>query len=446
MKDKVLAWCCREHLIRPGDRVVCALSGGADSVAMTHCLLSLADELQIQVSAAHYNHCLRGEASDSDEVFVRRLCASWGIPLEADRGDVAAYAQTHGQSLEEAARCLRYEFLRHQSGLIAVAHNADDQVETVLLNLIRGTGLKGLASMEPKRDRIIRPLLSVSRTEIEAYLQAHNLPHREDHTNGEDEALRNRLRHHVVPLLRQENPALSQTVGRMTALLRADEAYLARETEALLAAARRQDGYDCQTLLEAPSVLRRRAIRVLLQIPKPSQIHVDQAEALLSDLSGSAQIQLPGGFTMVREYGLLRLERKTFPADFLPVCLHPGENAVLEGTDLEIFVEGPVILEKTYDSLSTFALKYDMMGATPTLWIRPRQTGDVLRLSGGTRSLKKLMIDRKIPAARRGLIPVITDGETILAVYGLGSDIHRTARPGDRALIVKLWHRGEKQP
>ena len=447
MKDKVLAWCRREQLIQPGDRVVCALSGGADSVAMTHCLLSLAGELQIQVSAAHYNHCLRGEASDGDEAFVRRLCASWGIPLDTARGDVAAYAQTHGQSLEEAARYLRYQFLEARPGLIAVAHNADDQVETVLLNLLRGTGLKGLAAMEPRRERIIRPLLSVTRAEIEAYLQAHNLPHREDLTNGEDHALRNRLRHHVVPLLRQENPALAQTVGRMTDLLRDDEAYLARKTEALLAAAQRPGGCDCRTLLEAPQVLRRRAIRSLLQIPKPSRVHVDQVESLLSDLSGSARIPLPGGFAMVREYGLLRLERQHFPAEFPPVVLRPGQSALLEEAGLEIFVDGPVILEKIYDSLSTFAFKYDMMEAGPTLWIRPRQTGDSLRLSGGTKSLKKLMIDRKIPAARRGLVPVITDGDTILAVYGLGADARRTACPGDRALIVKIWHnRGEKQP
>jgi len=446
VKDKVLAWCRREQLIQPGDRVVCALSGGADSVALTHCLLSLAQELQICVSAAHYNHCLRGEASDGDEAFVRRLCASWGVPLVVERGDVAAHAARSGQSIEEAARQLRYDFLLAQPGRIAVAHHADDQVETVLLNLLRGTGLKGLAAMEPKRDRIIRPLLSVTREEVAAYLAQHKLPHREDATNGEDDALRNRLRHHVVPLLRQENPALARTVGRMTQLLQADEDWLQQQTRSLLEQARRDDGYDCRTLLEAPTVLRRRAIRMLLQIPKPAQVHVDQAEALLADLSGSVRIPMPGGFDLVREYHLLRLEPHRAAAALIPAALRVGEHTVLEGADLEISVEGPVILEKTCNSLSTFALKYDMMGADPTIHVRSRQTGDSLRLPGGRKQLKKLLIDRKIPAARRDLIPVITDGEHILAVYGLGTDTALAACPGDRALIVKIWVRGDKKP
>ena len=130
----------------------------------------------------------------------------------------------------------------------------------------------------------------------------------------------------------------------------------------------------------------------------------------------------------------------------IPAALRVGEHTVLEGADLEISVEGPVFLEKTCNSLSTFALKYDMMGADPTIHVRSRQTGDSLRLPGGRKQLKKLLIDRKIPAARRDLIPVITDGEQILAVYGLGTDTALAACPGDRALIVKIWVRGDKKP
>ena len=444
MKDKVLQWCRRERLTKPGDRVVCAVSGGADSVAMLHCLLSLRQTLEIEVAAVHYNHCLRGEASDQDEAFVRGLCASWGVELTTARGDVAAHAARAGQSIEEAARQLRYAFLLAQPGLIAVAHNADDQVETVLLNLLRGTGLKGLCAMEPKRERVIRPLLPVTRTEIEAYLAEHGLPHREDATNGEDDALRNRLRHHVTPLLKQENPSLPDTVARMTALLRQDEAYLAEQTRDLLEQAKRESGYDCRILLEAPAVLRRRAIRQLLEIPKPSMAHVEAVEALLADLRGSAHAELPGGWRMTREYGLLRLERTEPAAGFAPVALKPGERASLPGTPWEVSVTGPVILEKSVDSISTFALKYDMIGRGCTVCVRPRRTGDSLCLPGGTKSLKKLMIDRKIPAARRDSLPVFADGDNILAVYGLGTDVRRAAVPGDRAVLIQIRSRGEK--
>ena len=196
MKDKVLDWCRQELLLQNGDHVVCAVSGGMDSVAMLHCLLSLREVLQITVSAAHYNHCLRGKASDEDEAFVRRLCASRGIPLVSERGDVMARVRETGESVEEAARQMRYDFLLRQEGLIAVAHHADDQVETVLLNLLRGTGLKGLCAMSPRQDRIIRPLLEVTRQEIEAYVLEQGLLFREDGSNKEDDALRNRLRHH----------------------------------------------------------------------------------------------------------------------------------------------------------------------------------------------------------------------------------------------------------
>lgn len=445
MKDKVLQWCRRERLMKPGDRVVCAVSGGADSVAMLHCLLSLRQTLEIEVAAVHYNHCLRGEASDQDEAFVCGLCASWGVPLETARGDVAAHAAQTGQSVEEAARQLRYDFLLSQRGLVAVAHNADDQVETVLLNLLRGTGLKGLCAMEPKRGRVIRPLLTVTRAEIEAYLAEHSLPHREDATNGEDDALRNRLRHHVTPLLKRENPNLPDTVARMTALLRQDEDHLAEQTRELLERAKRDGGYDCPTLREAPAVLRRRAIRQLLEIPKPAMVHVEAVERLLEDLRGSARVELPGGWVMEREYDLLRLARTGENRRFAPVTLKLGEQTVLSGTFWEVSVTGPVILEKSVDSISTFALKYDMIKKDCTVGVRTRQTGDSLRLSGGTKSLKKLMIDRKIPAACRDSLPVFTDGTNILAVYGLGTDVRRAAVPGDWAVLIQIRSRGEKE-
>ena len=446
MRDKVLQWCRREGIFQPGEQVVCAVSGGGDSVAMLHCLLALREELGISVSAAHYNHCLRGEASEEDEAFVRRLCASWEVPLAVGRGDAAAQAAAHGQSLEEAARQLRYDFLMAQTGCIATAHHADDQVETVLLNLLRGTGLKGLCAMEPRWERLARPMLQVNREEIEGYLRENRLSFCRDATNDEDDALRNRLRHQVVPLLRRENPNLAETVARMTGLLRQDEAYLEEETAVLLARANLGSGYDCRVLQDAPPVLRRRAIRTLLEIPKPSMAHVEAVEGLLWDLSGSAEAHLSGGWIARREYGCLRLQKQTETPEWTPVSLKPGESASLEAAGLEISVEGPVILEKTTDSLSTFALRCDMMEENPTITVRPRRTGDLLQLPGGHKSLKRLMIDRKIPAARRALLPVLTDGKEIFAVYGLGADVCRAARSGDRALIIKFWLRGEKEP
>jgi tRNA(Ile)-lysidine synthase len=252
-----------------------------------------------------------------------------------------------------------------------------------------------------------------------------------DSTNLADDALRNRLRRHVIPLLRQENPNLSRTVARMTDLLRQDEAYLARAAEELLERAARDGGYDCPTLLAAPEVLRRRAIRRLLPVEKPAHGHVLQVERLLSGGEGSASVELPKGVKAVREYDLLCL-RMPAPGTFSPVVLRPGETVFAAG--LKITMEYPRIPEKEVE----FALKYDMMEETPVFTVRPRRSGDTLRLSGGTKSLKKLMIDRKIPRSQRDLLPVLEDAAGIFAVYGLGADASRKAAAGEPAWIIQI--------
>ena len=440
MKDKVKAALAG---LSPGSALVCAVSGGADSVALLHCLWALSEELGFSLSAAHFNHCLRGEESDGDEAFVRYLCKQWGVPLAVGRGDAAKRARETGESLEEAARALRHGFLSAQPGIIATAHNADDQVETVLINLLRGTGLKGLCGMEPRTARMIRPLLTVTRAEILAYLQKNGLSWREDSSNFEDDALRNRLRHHVIPLFRQENPSLAATVARSTAILRRDEGHLEQETAALLHKAARDGGWDVPILSRAPEALKTRALRQILGGSKPAAVHVAAMEALLQSTHGSSEIALPGNRLARREYDLLSIVPAEDPV-FSPVTLRPGEGAYLPGAKLWVSLGAPEILEKDVDFLSTFALNCDMMEKNLQLTIRPRQPGDALRLPGGTRSLKRLMIDRKIPASMRERLPVAADGRGVAAVYGLGCARDRRAAPGQRAVVLRFWREGSE--
>ncbi len=411
-----------------GQRIVCALSGGMDSVVLLHCLLGISEELKLEITAAHFNHCLRGAESDGDEAFVRQLCRDWNVPLTVGRGDPGVRT---GESPEEAARNLRYAFLRQQDGILATAHHADDQLETILLNLLRGTGLKGLCGMEPRRGDLIRPMLSVSREAIAEHAKCYALSYRTDHTNDEDDALRNRLRHHVLPLFKAENPALHQTVTRMTCLLRQDEAYLDDQAYRLLAAAQRETGYDRRVLLDAPEVLRKRAIRRLLTIPKPAMHHVEAIEALLRSGDGSASVQLSGGVKALRQYDCLTLEGEA-PDGFEPFWLHAGETVHAGGWEITLSLTQ--ILEKNVE----FAWKYDMMEEPPAFLVRPRQTGDVLRLSGGTKSVKKLMIDKKIPARDRNHMPVFETPSGIFAVYGLGADVSRRASAGQWALVLDI--------
>lgn len=436
MRDKVIAFC--QKWLSPGDAVVCALSGGMDSVVLLDLLQSVSEELQLQLSAAHFNHCLRGEESDGDEAFVRALCKERKIPLTVGRGCPDILAEETGQSIEEAARTLRYQFLLSQPGKIVLAHHADDQLETVLLNLLRGTGLRGLGGMEPCRGRLLRPLLEICRRDLAAYAEDKRLRWREDSTNRADDALRNRLRHQVTPLLYRENPDLAATVARMTSILRQEDGWLRSEAEALLQKAVCGDGWSCSSLREASPVLRRRAIRLLLEaVPKPAFSHVDAVEHLLMQTDGTASADLPGDLTACRSYDILTIAPK-HSGEPLPVTpLFPGSTLTVG--DLTVTVSDPVLLETPADQIRTFAFSADRLSGALTL--RSRQTGDLLRLPGGSRSLKRLMIDRKIPAPKRQHIPVLSDEQGVLAVWGLGADRDRTAAPGELAIIVNLKER-----
>ena len=441
MRAEVLAWMQAQQMTAPGQTVVCAVSGGADSVCMLHVLLSLQDTLGVRVEAAHFNHHLRGAESDRDEAFVRQLCTSLGVPLHMGGGDVRARAaQTH-ESMEEAARKLRYAFFDTLPGLIATAHTQDDNLETVLLNLTRGTGLAGLTGIPPKRGRLIRPMLAITRAQIEAYLTDNGCAYVTDSTNLLPDARRNRLRQRVIPLLREENPAVAETVFRTCSLLRRDDAFLDAQARAALQAARLPDGVSRSTLSSFPEAVRTRAIRLLLgtiHAPKLTQQHIDAVDRLLFASCPSACVSLPGGFAARLEYDRLYLTDCSPAASFSPVTLSPGETALLPELGLRVSCRIEEKFQEKAKTLSTFAVKYDTIEQTTRIMIRPRQPHDSMRTAGGTKTLKKLLIDRKIPAARRALVPVAADAHGILGVYGIGVDLGRAAAPGERAVIITI--------
>ena len=432
MRDKVLSRL--KGLVRPGETVICAVSGGADSVAMLHVLLRLRDELGITVEAAHFNHRLRGAESDRDEEFVRTLCQAWDVRLHTGSGDVFARAGETGESVEEAARKLRYAFFDSLGAAVATAHTADDNLETVLLNLLRGTGLKGLCGIPETRAGILRPMLSVTRAEIEAYLSENSLSHVEDSTNRADDCVRNRLRHQVIPLLRAENPSLSTTVLRMSALLSQDEAYLQALADDALLRAKAGSGYECALLRALPDALRTRALRTMLSeihAPKLSGAHIRAVDGLLFSADPSARLSLPGGYTAERQYELLFLRRETGQETFSPVRLSVGGSVLIPALSLRIRAERVEAPAAFSGAGSVLCVKDS--GVSEYL-LRPRQTGDSILLPGGRKTLKKYMIDRKIPASVRERIPVVTDGSRVLAVYP--DTVSTDARPAPGTLAV----------
>lgn len=409
----------REYaLICPGDQVVCAVSGGADSMALLWAMYLLRDKLQIRLAAAHFNHKLRGEESERDEAFVRKFCEDFQIPFYS----ASARVVPGKKGLEAAARDARYAFLETLPGKLATAHTANDNAETVLLHLVRGTGLKGLGAIAPVSGKKIRPMLGVTRKDVLAFLDTYHISFVTDSSNETDAFLRNRLRHHVMPLLEQENPRIAENLSAMALRLREDEKTLEQ-----MAASFGDPGVE--QLRQMPPGLRSRVLARFLEscgVREPEAEHIALAEKLVFSQNPSAGASLPGGVTICRNYN--KLERCPEIAEIKPVALECPGVTLLPDLGLRVRcapAEHPV----------NQAERFTVVPHGP-IFLRARQPGDTIRLSGGSKSLKKLFIDRKIPASHRGSIPVIADDLGVLGIYGFGANLERqTGRSG----VVEIY-------
>lgn len=413
MLNKLAGFIRREDMLHPGERVICAVSGGADSMALLFAMYLLAPKLQITLCAAHFNHKLRGEESDADEAFVKSFCHSYQIPVYIGSETVT----TGKKGLEAAARDARYRYLRTLPGKILTAHTADDNAETVLMHLLRGTGLKGLCGIRPVSGNILRPMLQVTRADVLAFLEEYHIPYVLDSSNDTDAFLRNRLRHNVMPLLARENPKLAENVSDMALRLREEESVL--EELAL------SDGIctDVPALRQMRPFRRRRILSAYLQsvgVREPEAAHVCLLEKLVFASSPSARAEFPGGVTVARNYDALEVARKQWRIQ--PQCLPCPGSVELPELGLRISAEPAQGRVLQTDRFTVFP-----EGAVT---VRCRQPSDEIRLSGGRKSLKKLFIDKKIPAAKRSQIPVLSDERGVLGVYGFGANLERVSDQG----------------
>ncbi len=407
MLNKLLRCIRRYELITPGERIVCAVSGGADSMALLWAMYLLQDKLQIQVVAAHVNHGLRGEESDREEDFVRKFCEGYHIPFYSQKVSV----QAGKKGLEAAAREARYGYLQSLPGKVATAHTANDNAETVLMHMVRGTGLKGLGGISPVKPGVIRPMLTVTREEVLAFLGEYHIQHVTDSSNASDCFLRNRLRHHVMPLLEQENPRLAEDISAMAMGLREDEAELEQQAQPVC---------DVEKLKAMSSPRRSRCLLAFLKechVPEPERQHVALVESLVFSQNPSAKANLPGGITVAREYDrLCVLEHNDGIKEVILPC--PG-TVVLENLQLR------VICSENLSIPGSFQVQ-----PNGQMVVRSRRAGDRIRLAGGTKSLKKLFIDRKIPVSERDRIPIIADDTGVLGVYNIGPNLDRVTQDG----------------
>ncbi len=461
-----VAGALREAGAAPGQRLLVAVSGGVDSMVLLDVLGRLQDRLGLRLHVAHIHHGLRGRAADRDAAFVIAEAARRGLGASLCRLDPAE--RRRGDSVQAWARAARYQCLERvaesvRAPRIAVAHTQDDQAETVLLHLLRGTGPRGLGGIPPTRHLIVRPLLSVSRADVEAYAATRHLAFRQDASNASDVYRRNRIRHHLLPLLAKEfNPRIIQSLADLATLLRQDDAALTVQAATLLAASSRERGpticLAVSALGSAPPAVARRVFLEAFRRASLGEHGLTRrhAHALQRLLSREGVVRLPGGFLARRWGGELRIGPASDPrcGDTRPVRPVPGTGAVRlrpgvwtpwRPLDCRVRVREVAAARIPPGGRDRWREVLSPRLLDGPLILRAWRPGDRFRPLGmsGQKKLQDFFVDAKVPRPQRGRIPLLVTGGRIAWVVG-----HRIAedfrlRGGGKACLVEVEFPGK---
>lgn len=446
LADKADAAVRRERMLSPGDSVIVGVSGGPDSMALLHYLLSRRRMLGLEeIVAAHVHHGLRGEDADGDEALVRRQCADWGIPCEIRRVNVADLARETGRGLEETGRRVRYAFFeelakKRSSCRIATAHTAGDNLETLLLHLTRGSAMTGLAGIPPVRGRIIRPLIDCRRDEVEAYCREQGVPFRIDGSNEDIAYSRNRIRHRVTGELKALNPRVEEAARRLSETVRQEDAYLDGLAQAAYQTAWLDDEGKqlnrCK-LREMPPALRRRVLEKAAAGVAEGR-HLAMLDRLLEE---DGALVLPGGLRVTaRTEALTFTHPESWQApSFFSFPLIPGDSYEICGrmyTSCILSLEEYENCKKIHKILLKNAFDYASIRDMVT--IRQRLPGDAYHPvgRGGGKSLKKLFNEAGYSQKMRAETPVLCDEEGIVLVCGFGCDERVKIRPSTTRVLA----------
>lgn len=459
MINKVREYIQQYRLLENGNRVIVGVSGGADSMALVSILHRLKDDLGVDLVVAHLNHNLRGEESDADAALVKRAAADTGLTLfskKVDSGEIA----NQGLSLEDAARKARYAFFYQllddlQADKIALGHQFHDQAETVMLNLLRGAGSRGLRGIVPMRDQVlVRPLLNITREEILAYLDHEKIQYREDRSNRSEVFLRNRVRHDLLPYMKKYNPRIEERLHDLAETMRTENDFLEEETVAILKLWR--VALDSQEItiflddfLSLHEAMQRRVIKSVLESRSRerngiSQVHVNTIMGLVKEGHVGQKLSLPFRTEVFRHYDRLifiksnrRVSKEVAQQDLEEPSALTAEELRLScfeysitsiPTAIEIKESGCCLrlstTEPLFHNLKALDAAYlDYEKIEFPLIIRNIRPGDRFRPLGmaGTKKVKSFFIDRKIPRDVRHQIPMLVDRKAILWIAGLAT-------------------------
>lgn len=445
MLNKIKNFIDKYNMIQKGDRIVVGVSGGADSVCLFDVLLKLAPVYGHTLFVVHVNHGIRGKEADEDEAYVKKLCLDNQVSFTAMKTDVRAIAAKEGLSEEEAGRKVRYEafyhcFTENKCNKIAIAHNKNDNAETILFHLFRGSGIKGLTGIQPIRDVIIRPLLNTGRDEIEAYLNENGISYRTDRTNLTSDYTRNKIRHQIISFAKEEiNSAAVEHIVSAANKLAEIESYLEKNIEigfrnsVTYLEEKKSYVIDINKLKQEDPVLQKGIIRrTLTQLATRAKdletLHVELVLDLMEKQSGKV-LNLPYGILAMKSYGTIIL--KTVKRDEN----QPGVKDSKFLTEQKLNIPGITYLPQTNQFLRTKLINYKKNMIIPrngctkwfdydkiknTILVRTRREGDYIQIdsAGNKKKIKSLFIDEKIPRELRELLPLVADGSHIMWVIG----------------------------
>ncbi len=450
--ERVRRYIVKHRMLSGGEKVIVGLSGGPDSVFLLHVLNELSREFKLSLIAMYVDHGLRPEEVPAELEFCKKLSEDISVPFYSERVDVKGLAEREGLSIQEAGRLLRYDAFERRALIekadrIATGHHMNDQAETLLINLIRGTGRRGLSGIPPVRGKFIRPLLCLKKDDILGYLNAKKITFIEDTSNKTDKYLRNKIRKRLLPLLEEFNPSIVETLSGTSDTLRLEEEYLNIKTTKFLMRIISRKADDELELFLSPlenieDVILKRALRWVIGETRGlrgiGRVHIDDIVDLIRKGDSGDRIYLPDNYRVIKGYSTLVITARK-PLRLGQYSLEPPGEVVLKEAGLVLkaeFVDGR---EGEISPDGKLVAVFDPESLTFPLRIRPRMDGDSFHPFGmrGEKKLQDFFVDEKIPRDERDRVPLVVSGDEIIWVVGYRTD--ERYRVGDfKKKLLKL--------